>query len=42
MFNNFFPKIHAVLWDNLEKYRRARQATDDACDIEKMICMLDF
>ena len=28
MFNNFFPQYHAV-WDNVEKYGRARQATDD-------------
>jgi hypothetical protein len=28
MFNKFFPKI-LPLWDNAEKYGRARQATDD-------------
>jgi len=42
MLNNFFLKIHVILWDDLEKYRRARQATDDACDTEKVICVLDF
>ena len=28
MFNNFFPKVKSVM-DNVEKYGRARQATDD-------------
>jgi hypothetical protein len=28
MFNNFFRKS-CHLWDNVEKYGRARQATDD-------------
>jgi hypothetical protein len=28
VLNNIFPKI-VPFWDNLEKYGRARQATDD-------------
>jgi len=26
----FVPKNHAILWDNVEKYDTARQATDDS------------
>ena len=29
MFNNFFPKKPYLLRDNVEKYGRTRQATDD-------------
>jgi hypothetical protein len=29
MFNNFFFRKSCCLWDNLEKWDRARQATDD-------------
>jgi hypothetical protein len=29
MFNNFFPRKSCRLWDNVEKYGRTREATDD-------------
>ena len=29
MFNNFFPQKSCHLWDNVEKYDRGRQATDN-------------
>jgi len=29
MFNKFFPRKSYRLWDNVEKYCRAGQATDD-------------
>jgi len=30
IFNNFFPRKSCALRDNVEKYGRARQATDDS------------
>jgi len=40
MFNNFFPpKKFCHLWDNVEKYCRAGQATDDK--IVHALCTLD-
>ena len=38
MFNNLFQKS-CCLWDNMEKYSRAEQATDD--NMVYMHCMLD-
>jgi hypothetical protein len=37
MINNFFPKSCRLL-DNVEKYGRARQATDNTAHV---LCMLD-
>jgi hypothetical protein len=38
MFNNMFQKL-CCFWDNLEKYCRAEQATDD--NMVYVHCMLD-
>jgi hypothetical protein len=42
MFSNFFfpPKKSCRLWDNVEKYFRAVQATDD--NMAHAHCMLDI
>jgi hypothetical protein len=37
MFNNLFPRKPCRLWDNVEKYGRVRQATDDNI-IRRMRC----
>jgi len=39
MFNNLFSKIVPFLWDNVEKYCTAAQATDD--NMAHAHCMLD-
>jgi hypothetical protein len=38
MFNNLYQKS-CRLWDNVEKYYRAGQATDDK--VVRVYCMLD-
>jgi hypothetical protein len=39
MFNNFFPSKIMHLWDNVEKYGRANQATHD--NMTHAHCMLE-
>ena len=39
MLNNFFPRKSYLLWDNMEKYFTAGQATDD--NMTHALCMLD-
>jgi len=39
IFNNFLYLKSCRLWDNVEKYCRAGQATDDS--MEQAHCMLD-
>ena len=40
MFSNFFFRKPCCLWDNVEKYSRARQATDDIVTIARISCCI--
>jgi len=40
MFNNFFPRNSYRLWNNVEKYGRAGQATEEYNTV-RAICVLD-
>ena len=35
----FFPPKSCIVWENVEKYCRARQSTDDS--MVHLLCMLD-
>jgi hypothetical protein len=39
MVSNFFSRKSCRLWDNVEKYYGAREATDD--NMAHALCMLD-